>query len=86
MCNKMTLQVTTRSQIYYFVKKNCLLLINIIFCGFIPIYFLHNILDNIVIFKLNGSLLKNNKCYMHLSPNTFCYRILTMTSLNHVTS
>ena len=34
--------------------------INIIFCGFIPIYFLHNILGNIIIFKLNGSLLKYN--------------------------
>ena len=59
MCNKMLLQETTRGQIIILQKKR-LLLINIIFCGFIPIYFLHNILDNIVIFKLNGSLLKYN--------------------------
>ena len=43
-----------------FCENYLLLLINIIFCGFIPIYLLHNILDNIVIFKLNGSLLKYN--------------------------
>ena len=60
MCHKMSLQETTRSRIYYFVKKKRLLLINFIFCGFIPIYFLHNILDNSVIFTLNGSLLKYN--------------------------
>ena len=59
MCNKMALRETTRSRIYY-LKKKLLLLINIIFCGYIPIYFLHNILDNIVILKLKGSLLEYN--------------------------
>ena len=57
MCNKRSLQETTKIELVFCEKKR-LLLINIIFCGFIPIYFLHNILDNIVIFKLNGSLLK----------------------------
>ena len=60
MCNKMTLQETTRSRVYYFVKKKLIIADKYHLLWIYSYIFLQNILDNIVIFKWNGSLLKYN--------------------------
>ena len=60
MCNKMALQETTRSQIYDFVKKKWIIADKYHLLWIYSYIFFHNILDNIVIFKLNGSIIKYN--------------------------